>query len=446
VRSSAIVVGLVVAAALPAAATAAPTTVSVRFTAKAIVLSKAEVMVGQVRFTVTNAGVKPNRFAIAGKRTPLLRKGVRATLLVTFTTAGVYRASALGATRLLRVTEPEPIVLPVARLRAVGTFTAPTDIDSPPGDRRRVFVVEQAGLVHVLVNGVRRMTPFLDLRDRVEANGEAGLLSIAFAPDYSMSGRFFVYYNDRGQNLHLVEYRNYPDEVDQADPESARELLYQVKFAPNHNGGMLQFGPDGQLYLSVGDGGTTPEIKPGAYAQATEAVFGKILRIDSETGAWSVWARGLRNAWRFWIDGPTGETYVADVGQEQREEIDLVPRGLSGLNFGWPCLEGTLVFDATETCEDVTAPIYEYPHGEGACSITGGIVLHDRRLPSLDGAFLFGDFCGGPIRALRRSAGKVTVDDVVAEAARPISFGEDGRGRVYIGSVNGTVWRLDPAG
>jgi glucose/arabinose dehydrogenase len=431
---------------LPAAATV-PTTVSVKLTAKAIVLSPAEVEVGDVRFLVTNAGAKPNRFAIAGKRTPLLRKGRRATLLVSFTTAGTYRASAIGTTRLLRVTEPEPLEPPpVVKLKAVGTFSMPTDIDSPPGDRSHVFVVEQAGLVHLLVNGVRRMTPFLDLRDRVEANGEAGLLSIAFAPDYSTSGRFYVYYNDRAQNLHLVEYRRFPEQPEQADPNSARELLYQIKFAPNHNGGMLQFGADGRLYLSVGDGGTTPEIKPGAYAQASDAVFGKILSIDPESGAWSVWARGLRNAWRFWIDVPSGDTYVADVGQEQREEINLVPSGQSGLNFGWPCLEGTLVFDDAETCANVTAPIYEYAHGDGACSITGGVVVHDRRLPTLGGAYVFGDLCGGPIRALRRSGGTVTIDGAGVEASQPISFGQDGRGRVYVGSATGTVWRLDPAG
>lgn len=243
-----------------------------------------------------------------------------------------------------------------------------------------------------------------------------------------------------------MEYRRFPDNPEQADPGSARELLYQVKFAANHNGGMLQFAPDGRLLVAVGDGGTTPEQKPGAYAQDPDAVFGKILSVDPETGAWSVWARGLRNPWRFWIDAPSGDTYVADVGQEQREEIDLVPAGQSGLNFGWPCLEGSLVFDALESCENVTAPLYEYAHGEGACSITGGVVVRDRRLPALDGAYLFGDFCGGRVRALRRDGGSVRVEDLGVDAGNPISFGQDARGRVYVGSATGTVWRLDPPG
>jgi glucose/arabinose dehydrogenase len=444
VRPSVLVlaVGLI---ALPASAAAAPTTIAVKLTAKAIVLSQSEVTVGQVRFAIVNVGAKPNRFAIAGKRTRLLRKGERTTLLVAFTKAGTYRATTLAVTRVFRVTEPDPEPPPpMPRLTLVGSFSVPTDIDAPPGSARLLFVVEQAGLVHLLVNGVPRATPFLDLRDRVEATGEAGLLSIAFAPDYAASGRFYVYYNDRGQNLHLVEFRRAADNPERADPESARELLYQVKFAPNHNGGMLQFGPDGRLYVAVGDGGTSPEHKPGAYAQRPDAVFGKILSIDPATGESAVWARGLRNPWRFWIDAQTADTYIADVGQERREEIDLVPGGQSGLNFGWPCLEGTLAFDRTETCENPTPPLYEYDHGPGACSITGGVVVRDSRLPALDGAYLFGDFCGSSIRALRGEQGTVSVEDTGLVASQPISFGEDSRRRVYVGSATGAVWRLDP--
>jgi glucose/arabinose dehydrogenase len=446
VRPSLVVLalGLVV---LPASAAAAPATITVKLTAKAIVLSKPEVSVGAVRFVVLNAGAKPNRFAIAGKRTRLLRKGERATLLVVFTKAGTYRATALKGARVLRVTQPEPgpaPTPPVPQLTLVGSFAVPTDIDVPPGSTGRLFVVEQAGLVHLIVNGVPRPTPFLDLRDRVEATGEAGLLSIAFAPDYADSGRFYVYYNDRGQNLHLVEFRRAADDADVADPESARELLFQIKFAPNHNGGMLQFGPDGRLYVAVGDGGTSPEHKPGEYAQRTDAVFGKILSFDPATGEWSVWARGFRNPWRFWIDALTGDTYIADVGQERREEIDVVPAGQSGLNFGWPCLEGTLVFDVAETCENPTQPLYEYDHGERGCSITGGVVVRDRRLPSLEGAYLFSDFCNGSLRALRNAGGSVSVEDVGLETGQPISFGQDNLGRVYVGSATGSVWRLDP--
>jgi hypothetical protein len=434
--------GLVV---LPASAAGAPTTIAVTLTVNGVVLSKREVPVGDVRFAVLNVGAKPNRFAIAGERTRLLKKGQRATLLVTFTKPGTYRATALKGFLILRVTEPEPEpALPIARLTLIGSFSVPTDIDAPPRSTRRVFVVEQAGLVHLLVNGVLRPTPFLDLRDRVDATGEAGLLSIAFAPDYAATGRFYVYYNDLAQNLHLVEFRRAAGNADVADPESARELLYQIKFAPNHNGGMLQFGPDGRLYLAVGDGGTSPEHKPGEYAQSPDAVFGKILSLDPETGEWSVWARGLRNPWRFWIDARTRNTYIADVGQERREEINLVPAGQSGLNFGWPCLEGTLVFDEAETCADTTRPLYEYEHGDAACSITGGVVVRDPRLPALDGAYLFSDFCGGSLHALRATNGSITVEKLGLEAGQPISFGQDGRGHVYVGSATGSVWRLDP--
>lgn len=445
-RSFGIVLGLVLAG-VAAAAVPAPPTISVRLTAQAIVFSRSEVPVGPIRFAVVNAGPKANRFAIDGRRTRLLRRGEHATLLVRFTEPGTYRATALGSTRVLRVIAAEPGDTPSAvKLTLIGAFSSPTDIDAPPATTGRLFVVEQEGVVRLLVNGVARPTPFLDLRDRVGAAGEAGLLSIAFAPDYAQSGRFYVYYNDRGQNLHLVEYRRSAENADLADPATEREVLYQVKFAPNHNGGMLQFGSDGRLYLGVGDGGSSPEHKPGAFAQRPDAVFGKILSIDPATGAWSVWASGLRNPWRFWIDAQSGDTYIADVGQERREEIDLVPAGQSGLDFGWPCKEGTLAFDEGETCEGAVPPVHEYAHGAGACSITGGVVVRDRRLAALDGAYLFGDFCGGPIRALRRFGDKVVIEDVGVEAPQPISFGEDGRGRVYIGSANGTVWRLDPAG
>lgn len=447
VRPTVVLVALGLAV-LAQAAPAAPTTISVKLTAKAILLSRTEVPVGQVRFAVLNAAAKPARFAIAGKRTRLLRKGQSAALLVEFTKPGTYRATARGLTRVLRVTaaepepEPEPEPAQGVQLTLVGMFSSPTDIDAPARDLHRLFVVEQPGVVRLLVDGVARETPFLDLRGHVDMAFEGGLLSIAFAPDYAQSGRFYVYYVDDAHDLRLVEYRRDAADPDVADPDSARVLIRQTKSgALNHNGGMLQFGPDGRLYLGVGDGGNTPR-----YAQAPDRIFGKIVTVDPERATWSIWATGLRNPWRFWIDAQTGVTYVADVGQSTVEEIDLIPAGRSGLNFGWPCFEGTNVYDTGETCANPTAPVYQYGHGDGACSVTGGVVVRNRRLPvALQGAFLFGDFCGNWIRALRTEGG-ASVSDVGVEAARPISFGEDGGGQIYIGSATGAVWRLDPSG
>jgi glucose/arabinose dehydrogenase len=419
----------------------------VRITAKTLALSRTAVPVGEVRFAVLNAAAKPARFAIAAKRTRLLRKGQRATLVVSFTQPGTYRATARGLTRLIRVTQPEPEPEPEpeparsVRLTQVGLFSTPTDIDAPPRDEHRLFIVEQPGTVRLLVDGVARPTPFLDLRGHVDNAFEGGLLSIAFAPDYATSGRCYVYYVDDAHELRLVEYRRDAADPDVADPASARLLLRQTKSgALNHNGGMLQFGPDGRLYLGIGDGGNTPK-----YAQLPDRVFGKIITVDPVRATWSIWATGLRNPWRFWIDAQTGVTYVADVGQSKVEEINMIPAGLSGVNFGWPCFEGTNVFDTTETCANPTPPVYQYGHGDGACSVTGGVVVRNRRLPvALQGTYLFGDFCGNWIRALRTEGG-VAVSDVGVEAERPVSFGEDGLGRVYIGSATGAVYRLDPA-
>lgn len=455
IRAAALALAVVVTLAVPAGgAPATPTTtVSVRLASGKAVLSRKSVRAGIVRFVVTGAGRVPHEFSVGGKRTRPLRAGQRQTLVVRFTKAGIYRfscrargrkAGTRGTIRVLAPDREEPPAEAPPSLTLVGTFDAPTDLDAPSGDPERLFVVEQRGVVHVLVNGERRPEPFLDLRDRVRVNGEAGLLGIAFAPDYQASGLFYVYYNDRAGNVHLVEYRRSPDDGNRADPASARELLYQVKFAPNHNGGMLQFGPDGRLYLAVGDGGSGSGHKPGLFAQSPDSVFGKILRIDAATGAYEIWARGLRNPWRFWIDSLSGLVFIADVGQEAREEVDVVAIGGEPVNFGWPCFEGTLRFDESETCADALAPLHEYAHGPGACSITGGVVVRDPRLPELAGAYLFADFCGSTVHALRMADATPAVSTLV-DVPNAISFGVDGLDRVHVGTMAGTVYRLDPA-
>lgn len=307
------------------------------------------------------------------------------------------------------------------------------------------MVVEQRGLIHLLVSGERRQEPFLDLRDQVGMDGEAGLLGIAFAPDYGESGLFYVYFNDRGGNLRLVEYRRSSEDPDRADPGTARQLLFQIKFAPNHNGGMLQFGPGGKLYVAVGDGGAGNDVKPGQFAQPLDSVFGKILRVDVSSGDYEIWARGLRNPWRFWVDSLSGIAYVADVGQEQREEIDVVLADGPLVNLGWPCFEGSLRFDVTESCVDAVPPVHEYAHSENACSIRGGVVVRDARLPALAGAYVFGDFCGTRLQSLRLTGGSAAVTALPVDAPRVISFGVDGLDRVHVGLLDGTVFRLDPA-
>jgi glucose/arabinose dehydrogenase len=452
-RGGVVVVALLTVLALPgggAPATTA-TTVTVRLVAGKAVLSRRSVPTGTVRFVVTGTGRVAHEFVVGGKRTRPLKAGQRQTLVLRFTRAGTYRfvckrqGRSSGTRGTIRVLAPpaEPPE-PAAKLTLVGTFDSPTDIDAPPGDTSRLFVVEQRGAIWLLVDGQLGAEPFLDLRAEVLMNGEAGLLGLAFAPDYAASGLFYVYFNDRSGNLHLVEYRRSADDPNRADPASARELLYQVKFAANHNGGMLQFGPNGLLYVAVGDGGSAPGYKPGQFAQS-DTIFGKLLRLDTTTGEYEIWARGLRNPWRFWLDAVTALVYVGDVGQERREEVNVVPVDAPSVNFGWPCFEGTLRFDETETCANVVAPTYEYAHAPGACSITGGVVVRDPRLPWLAGTYLFADFCGTRIQTMQTTGGSAIVAALPFDAPNVISFGVDGLDRVHVGTVTGSVFRLDPA-
>ena len=412
-------------------------------------LSRATAPVGPAAFTVRNTGRVKRSFGIGGIRTKLLAPGRRQTLRVPLSRAGSYpwsvkargRVTHRGRFRALAPTAPDPTPI----LTPLGQFDSPTDVDSPPGDPSRVVVVEQAGVVRLLLDGQLQATPFVDLRDRVLKNGESGLLNIAFDPAYTTTGLAYVFYNDRGGNINVVELRRHADDPHRLDPATARPLLYEVKFAPNHNGGMLQFGPDGGLFVSIGDGGSSAEVKPGARVQTGATPWGKILRLDPASGERAELARGFRNPWRFWIDSTTGDTWVADVGQERREEIDLIPAARSGLNFGWPCFEGTLPFDTGESCVSPTTPVFEYEHGDDACSVTGGVVVRDARLPQLDGVFLFSDFCGGVLRGLRRTSTGVELVATGLSVPRPTGFGSDSLGRVYVASGGGTVVRIDPS-
>jgi glucose/arabinose dehydrogenase len=225
---------------------------------------------------------------------------------------------------------------------------------------------------------------------------------------------------------------------------------------------MLQFGADGYLYISVGDGDDGVYNKPGRFAQSRDELLGDVLRIDPRGGgAYAVppdnpfvgidgvrpeiWAFGLRNPWRFWIDHVTGDMYIGDAGRAQREEVDLLPRGAKGLNFGWPCFEGTASFDGSEHCVNAVAPLVEIPREGGICAMIGGVVSRDPRLPELVGRYLYGDFCAGRITAIEVERGAVArSDDLGLVVPQLTSFGVDGLGRVYLTTLDGGVYRLDP--
>lgn len=348
------------------------------------------------------------------------------------------------------------------QLKPVGRFTAPLYVTAPPGDRRRVFVVEQAGRIRVVRDGRILARPFLDIRRLVTSGGEQGLLGLAFAPDYRSSGRFYVYYTDRRAQQRVVEYRRAT--ADRAKAGSARLVLRMADPESNHNGGQLQFGPDGLLYIGTGDGGGGDDQHgTRGNAQNLASPLGKILRIDPRpsgrrayripssnpfvrrAGArGEIYAYGLRNPWRFSFDPATGDLTIGDVGQDAVEEIDFMPKGTaSGANFGWRPFEGRRRnFD--EPAPGAIPPVIEHTHDDGWCSITGGYVVRDPGLPALAGRYVYGDFCQGRLRAatLRRGAAEGDRELGLKRVPNLSSFGEDAAGRVYVVSLDGPVYRL----
>jgi len=479
---SAATLGAVSLAGAASSASARTITISVDARDFAFTLSRRSVPAGStVRFVVRNRGNAVHDFVVAKKkRTRELRSGQRQTITVAFPHKGTFRflCSVPGHARLgmkgafgvsVKPPAPEPPPPPVdtsevASLTRIGSFERPVLVTAPPRDTRRFFVVEQAGTVRVVRDGELLPRPFLDLRDKVKLLSEPGLLSIAFAPDYAASGRFYAFYNSTAGNgdIHISEFRRHATDPDLADVYTERILLTTVKPWENHNGGMLQFGPDGFLYASIGDGDSGILNPPGVFAQRRDELLGSVLRIDPRAGdpyavpadnpfvdvadvRPEIWAYGLRNPWRFWIDHETGSMFVADAGNARREEIDFVPRGQSGLNFGWPCFEGSLPFDTATTCESAVPPLLDYPREGGACAVIGGVVVRDPRLSALAGRYLFGDFCGGRITAVVVENGRVASSgDLGLVVPELTSFGVDGAGRVYVMSLRGDVYRLDP--
>jgi glucose/arabinose dehydrogenase len=348
------------------------------------------------------------------------------------------------------------------RLKRIGRFDSPVYVTAPPGDKRRLFVVEQQGRIRVLVGGHVRKTPFLDIRSQVTAGGEQGLLSLAFAPDYARSGRFYVYFTDRAQNQRVVEYRRATAE--RADAGSARVVLEMADHESNHNGGLLLFGPDHHLYIGTGDGGGAGDQHgPRGNAQNLGSLLGKILRIDpvasggrpytvpsdnpfvGRSGArGEIYAYGLRNPWRFSFDRRTGDLAIGDVGQDKVEEIDFVARGRGrGANFGWRVFEGRSVYSPGESAPGHRSPVITRTHAQGWCSITGGVVVRDPKLPGLRGRYVFGDYCKGRILSARLSPGRArSVRNTPLKVESLSSFGEDASGRVYATSLSGSVYRL----
>lgn len=345
-----------------------------------------------------------------------------------------------------------------AKLVQIGKFDQPVALAAPPGDAHRVFVVQKTGQIIVVVNGHKRSRPFLNITHLVTSTGEEqGLLGLVFAPDYARSGRFYVSYTIANNDVRVAQYRRSGHNPDVANPGSVRTVITVSHHFTNHNGGQLQFGPDGDLYFGIGDGGS--EGDPMNLGQNTSVLDGKIVRIKPRpNGGYSVpkgnpfvgepgkrpeiWAYGLRNPWRFSFDGKTGDLTIADVGQNEQEEIDFQPRGTgAGANYGWSVWEGDRR-NKPGNAPGAIRPVLVTLHSDGNCAIIGGYVVRDRSL-SLYGHYVYGDLCKPGIRSVKLSRGHAAGDRATGLSVSQLSsFGQDSRGRVYALSLNGPVYRL----
>jgi glucose/arabinose dehydrogenase len=356
----------------------------------------------------------------------------------------------------------EPAQRRPVRLLLLGRFSEPTYVAAPRGDRRR-FVVEREGLIRVVQRGRVLRTPFLDITGRVTSGGESGLLSMAFARDYSSSRRFWVYYTDNEGFLQIDQFRASTGNRNRADPGSRRSVIRVAHHRFNHKGGQIQVAPDGTLFAGFGDGGAGGD--PDENAQNLSRMLGKMIRIrPNPNGGYTVprnnpfrgrsgarpeiYAYGLRNPYRFSFDRRRGHLTIGDVGQSEVEEIDFVPgrsggqapRG--GYNFGWDTFEGRSRYEGGSAPGHVP-PVLQRTHTQGYCSITGGYVIRDRALGrGWYGRYVFGDYCDRRLRLAHLRRPNASSRPTSLSVSNLVSFGEDGRGRVYAVSLDGPVYRL----
>ncbi len=331
-------------------------------------------------------------------------------------------------------------------------LSKPLGLEFFAGDpHKRLFVVEQTGTIRAIEDGVIDSVPLLDISKEISReHSEQGLLGLAFHPDFQGNRRLFVNFTDREGATRVVEYRAADAEPLRVDKSSAKLLLRIDQPWRNHNGGNLEFGPDGGLYVGTGDGGAAAD--PKRAAQNMSNMLGKMLRIEVDSGTVKVVQSGLRNPWRYSFDSKTGDLYIADVGQDKWEEVDVVAsKDIEGANFGWSTWEGLHCFrDKGCSAEGMRAPVLEYDHQTG-CSVTGGEVYRGKALPSLDGIYFYSDFCTAIVRSFRWSEGVLSDHwdwkqslDPEFRLSNVSAFASDQEGELYLLSTDGLIYKLVP--
>jgi glucose/arabinose dehydrogenase len=362
--------------------------------------------------------------------------------------------------------QPGTGALPALEANVVASgFDFPVAVAAAPGDDTHLFVVEVDGYIRVVENG-NVVSTFLDVDAGTVSNqyqgDERGLLGLAFHPDYAQNGRFFIFRTKQNGNNAIEEYHRSAGDPLVADPAPVATLVETTNNQGNHNGGGLAFGPDGMLYIGVGDGGGSGD--PGENGQDIDDLHGKLLRVDVDTyptppagnlpgGNPHIWDYGLRNPWRFSFDACSGDLYIGDVGQNAWEEIDVEPAGQGNKNYGWDDMEGTHCFEPMNGCnmDGKTMPVIEHSHNDGVSSITGGYVYRGAAIPALRGRYVYGDFVSGKIFSFRHDAGQALdfvdlTQDLAGGSSYGFisSFGEDNQGNLYIlDYYGGTVARID---
>lgn len=337
-------------------------------------------------------------------------------------------------------------------------LSGPVYVTSPAGDPR-LFIVEQPGRIRIVQNGQLLPTPFLDIVSRVGSGGERGMLSVAFHPQYPVNGFFYVYFTAPDGQIRIERF-TVSGNANVANPSSAKLILGVPHPRGNHNGGLALFGPDGMLYLGLGDGGGGGD--PDKNGQNPNTLLGALLRIDVNSGdpygipagnpfagqagaRPEIWAIGLRNPWRFAFDREGGNLYIADVGQGELEEVNVVPSARAGVNYGWNVMEGSSCYNAS-TCnrQGLELPVLEYRHLGNACSVTGGFVYRGTAIPEIAGHYFYGDYCAGFVKSFKYQNGAATEEKTweLGNIGNVTSFGQDAAGELYITSGNGTVYRI----